>query len=443
MPYRIKVLHDNYGPVIRISPNELSFIDPAAWKDIYLNKEFIRPKEWGSRPPGVKAHSFISADMKTHARFRKAMAAAFSEQAIKKQEPIIKRYVDVLMGKLGEKVEKSESREAVVNVVEWFNYATFDIFGDLGWGRSFNCLEKQEYHPWITVILQFKAILIGATLNYYPWLNTLVSYITPKLALEGLNLVLRTSAENVRTRLEKQTDRPDMMSYILAHNKSNPEDSLSEEEMAANSMALIIAGSDTLTTALAGTINNLLQKPEALRRLVAEIRSAFNSESEIDSRSTRSLEYLTAVLEEDLRVCPPFPDNLHRGVPKGGAVIAGYSLAEGVTVGVPCYATFKSKTNFTSPEEFIPERWLQQSGVGALFAEDRHEAFHPFSLGPHGCLGQQLAWVELRVILARLLWNFDIKIPTGAKPLEWTSQKIFWAWDKERVKVSLRRASRA
>jgi hypothetical protein len=189
VPYQIKGLHDQYGPVIRISPNELSFIDPAAWKDIYLNKEFIRPKEWGSRPPGVTAHSVISAPVEVHARFRKVLGAAFSEKAIKAQEPIIKQHVDILMSKLGGKVEESEDgKEVVANMVEWFNYTTFDIFSDLGWGRSFDCLQKQEYHPWITVILQFKALLIGMSLSFYPVLNTLVSYVTPKSALEGLNL---------------------------------------------------------------------------------------------------------------------------------------------------------------------------------------------------------------------------------------------------------------
>jgi cytochrome P450 len=230
-----------------------------------------------------------------------------------------------------------------------------------------------------------------------------------------------------------------MMSYILAHNDANPSQTLSEEEMVANSMALIIAGSDTLATTLAATINNLLQRPETLKILVLEIRSAFTAESEIDGQSTRTLEYLTAVLQEGLRVCPPFPDNLHRAVPKGGAVIAGYTLPEGVTVGVPCYATFTSKTNFNLPDGFIPERWFQKD-CDSSFAKDRHDAFHPFSLGPHGCLGQQLAWVELRVILVRLLWNFDIEIPKETKPLQWTSQKIFWAWDKEPVNVSLRKS---
>lgn len=143
----------------------------------------------------------ISADVETHARFLKALGGAFLEKAIRAQEPIIKQYVDVLMAKLGDEIEK-ERGEAVVDVVAWFNYATFDIFSDLGWGQSFYGLEKQEYHAWIAVILQFKALLIAASLGFYPLLNTLVSYITPRSALEGLNLVLSTSADNVHKRLE-------------------------------------------------------------------------------------------------------------------------------------------------------------------------------------------------------------------------------------------------
>lgn len=149
-----------------------------------------------------------------------------------------------------------------------------------------------------------------------------------------------------------------MMTYILAHNAANPTQALSEGEMVANSMALIIGGSDTLTTALAFTLNNLFQHPTQLSILVIEIRTAFKSEIEIDGRSTRSLKHLTAVLRESLRLCPPFADNLHRAVPAGGAVIAGHNLSHGVTVGVPCYAMFRSGRNFSSPDAFLPQRWL-------------------------------------------------------------------------------------
>ena len=57
-------------------------------------------------------------------------------------------------------------------------------------------------------------------------------------------------------------------------------------------------------------------------------------------------------------------------------------------------------------------------------------------------MGKSLAWAEMRLVVAHLLWNFDIRASDGIKPLEWTSQKIFWAWDKQPVKVRISKARR-
>jgi hypothetical protein len=73
-------------------------------------------------------------------------------------------------------------------------------------------------------------------------LATLVLYMTPKSALPGLQVVLSTSEKNVNIHLQRKTDRPDMMSYILSHKKSSPETGMSEAEMIANSMAVIVGG---------------------------------------------------------------------------------------------------------------------------------------------------------------------------------------------------------
>jgi hypothetical protein len=73
-------------------------------------------------------------------------------------------------------------------------------------------------------------------------LATLVSYMTPKSALAGLQSALSTSEKNVNIHLQRKTDRPDMVSYILSHNKSSPENGMSEAEMIANSMAAIVGG---------------------------------------------------------------------------------------------------------------------------------------------------------------------------------------------------------
>lgn len=74
--------------------------------------------------------------------------------------------------------------------------------------------------------------------------------------------------------------------------------------------------------------------------------------------------------------------------------------------------------NFARPTEFLPERWFREtSSTPSEFANDNLQILHPFSLGARNCIGQNLAWMELRLILARVIWNFDISLPVGSSGL--------------------------
>lgn len=99
-----------------------------------------------------------------------------------------------------------------------------------------------------------------------------------------------------------------------------------------------------------------------------------------------------------------------------------------------------SKNNFAYPTEFRPERWLDSGkAVSSPFASDRRNALQPFSLGLRSCLGQKLAYFELRLILARMVFNFDLSLPEGpGSGLIWTDQKTYATWVKDPFFVRLK-----
>ena len=66
-------------------------------------------------------------------------------------------------------------------------------------------------------------------------------------------------------------------------------------------------------------------------------------------------------------------------------------------------------------------------------------AFNPFSLGPRNCLGRNLAWLEMRLILAHLLWTFDVSIPQDERVGPWEGQRSYILWEKSLLRVQLRR----
>lgn len=191
----------------------------------------------------------------------------------------------------------------------------------------------------------------------------------------------------------------------------------------------------------------LTRTPHAYRQLTEEIRSAFPSAADMHFNALQDLPYMNACIDEALRIFPPVPTGLTRTVPASGDTVAGEFLPGGVTVSCHSWAATHSPLNFARPDEFLPERWLGDPA----FAGDNHEATQPFSLGPRGCIGKHLTYLELRLILANLLWHFDLERADldepGAKDI-WDPTgdlqyvKAFNTWNKPPLMCRLRPVAR-
>ena len=136
-----------------------------------------------------------------------------------------------------------------------------------------------------------------------------------------------------------------------------------------------------------------------------EVRSSFQSESDITFIEVNKLRYMLACLNEALRMYPPVPGSFPRDVPPGGDKIGDVFVPEKVSraalstlsdlvdnnflfqtiVAVTQYATYHDKANFYLPDNFIPERWLGDE----RFVDDNKDAFQPFSTGPRNCVGKK------------------------------------------------------
>ncbi|KAG8168565.1 hypothetical protein KVR01_001314 [Diaporthe batatas] len=438
LPHDIKKLHEQYGDIVRLAPDEISFIDSAAWRDIYP-KNFVRPYEYKDQPPGKTASNLIACTEREHARFRRILAPAFSERYTAAQEPIVSMYVDKLVSKLNERIDNSESTSrdsANIDAVEWINYVAFDIVGDLVWGSSFGCLEGLTTHPWIQTVSQFKAATIVTSAKFYPWLYATLMAITPSSALNEVMEMWRVTEQKVRDRIATGSDRPDILSQLLECEKDSTSESMTREEMEVNAMMLVAAGSESVTTVLSGLLNYLLRNPKDLAAVTGEVRTSFSTDDRITGSRLKKLPLLNAVLNEGMRLCPTIPDSMRRNVPPGGATVAGEVLPPNTVVSVPPWASYRAKRNFNEPERFMPARWLSDSDSGL---RDDKAAFNPFSLGPHNCPGQNLAWLELRLILAKLLWAFDLSVASGIELPRWEEQGIWWFWEKQPTVIRLTR----
>ncbi|KAH7073181.1 cytochrome P450 [Paraphoma chrysanthemicola] len=421
--------HKKYGHAIRIAPNELSFTDPAAWEDIYGHRvgkpELMKdPTFYASLSSGPE--SIMNAEHSRHRLLRKQIANGFSDRSLKEQEPAINGYVDMLMNRLEGCVKTGES---TVDLCDWFNFFTFDVTGEMVFGQSYGCLSNQDYHPWVKLI--FDAVKVGAfvrSIKYYPILAPLAQRLVPKELGRRRMEQRELAKEKVEYRRSLGHERQDLLSGYL-----KPESGITPMEFKSTAEVFIIGGSETTATLMSGLTYYLLRDPSRLAKLQAEVRNAFTKKEDITFVNVSQLPYLLACLDEALRIYPPFPDAWPRNTGPRSEIIGGRVVPPNTVLSVHQWSTHHSPLNFKNPDDFIPERWLEGTKG---YESDRKDAVQAFHVGPRNCIGKSLAYFEMRLTMARLLWQFDLELDPRSE--QWKQQRTFLLWEKPPLLVKLK-----
>ncbi|KAJ0136936.1 Uncharacterized protein HZ326_20054 [Fusarium oxysporum f. sp. albedinis] len=442
LAYAVADLHEQYGHVVRIAPNEISFTEPDAWKDICGHRVGASKghEEMGKYQPFyrclAKPTNIINALKHEHAPLRRQLAHGFSDRIMRAQEPNMNKYIDLLIRRLHEKgTDPITGQLNPLDMSSWYNYTTFDIIGDLAFGESFDCLQDSNYHPWVKIIfesLREVAYIRALTLTGLGVIAECALAMVGKARAENMELV----TQKVLRRMEMRSDRDDLVAGLLKK-KDELFQGLTMDEVTSNCFILIGAGSETTATSLSGTTYFLLTNPEALRKVTEEVRSRFHNEDEITLASVADLHYMLACINESLRCYPPVPSGMPRQVPQGGATIAGHYLPENTITTIPQFAMNHNKQHFADAWEFRPERYLGDP----KYANDKLDVVQSFSFGPRNCIGRNLAISEMRLILARIIFNFDM-LPGEGLDKWYHGQPVYSIWDKASLQVYMKPVQR-
>jgi cytochrome P450 len=173
-------------------------------------------------------------------------------------------------------------------------------------------------------------------------------------------------------------------------------DSLSEDEVRAEAMTLLLAGHETTANALTWCWHLLSRNPKVAARLRKEVTGTDPTYS-----SLSELPFATACIAETMRLYPP-AWILERQVTEE-LVLDGYPLRAGSIVVASQYAIHRDPRWWREPEVFDPTRWLSAEG---RFDEEApgqpRGAWFPFGAGTRQCVGESFAWAEAVLVLARL-----------------------------------------
>lgn len=431
-------LHQVYGTVVRFSPNSLSINDPAALKIIYAHGANVQKSEFYKcfRAAPQAISTLLATEKQHHARKRRIMGQAFADSALRGFEQYVVGHVEDLVDRIGDATKLASSDATSekkawskpMDMASWSNWLVFDIMGDLVFGRSFHTLKKPDNRRGIFllgraarrnyVVAAMPSLLYTGLEKVLPLLRGLYLDRCQYLAFGKKQVMERTKEGGFGQpgSPSMESGRRDIFSFLLHAKDPENDEGMPMAELWMEANTLIVAGSDTTSTTLSAALHYLLHNTPALRRLEKEIRSTFSSADEIVmGPKMQSCTFLRACIDETMRMTPPVGGVLPREVLPGGLAIPalGLDLPAGIDVGVPIYAIHHHAECVTSPFTFDPARWLPAQEGEEPHEQDRDAllaVWNPFSLGHRGCLGKPLVYMELCIAIARIVWDYDMRL---------------------------------
>ncbi|KAI1408292.1 cytochrome P450 [Hypoxylon sp. FL1857] len=404
--------HQQYGPVIRQGPNKLVFNTVTAFRDIHQNERVTKSHLYLLGSPSLRNKGvFVSIDRDAHRSRRKLISQAISERSMRNFEPVMIAQVDIFLRRLLLSTQSSEPE--AVNMSEYLRYLTFDVVSLLSFGRQFHLqtssknrfiLQSIEYLSWhANVLLQLPLLSWFKT-------ETILNLLFLKMQLGTYRLLV----DMIKQRMVQDKDASqDLYSFIAESLKPGPKEKLDQSALWNEATFFLQAGSDTTSTCLSATFFYLSRNKRCYEELAREVRSTFNSGSEIRSGPTLAkCHYLRACIDEALRMSPSVPGTLWReqyadDKAPGPLIIDGHLIPRGTQVGVNIYALHHNEEYFPDSFSYKLERWIAPTGAPT------HDAFAAFLTGPRGCAGKAMAYLEASLVLAKTIWYFDFEPASG------------------------------
>nr|ATW72320.1 cytochrome p450 CYP3049E5 [Brachionus calyciflorus] len=287
------------------------------------------------------------------------------------------------------------------------NRLTLDIIAKVAFDLDTNCLKKSEskLNLYITKGLEATTLeIIDPLCKFKP--NKWSSITNLK---ESMRKLRKFSIESLTIKLKELKDTQflgkNVLSFLIQNAKT--EEDFDFERLVDDFVTFFIGGQETTANALAFCFLELGQNPEVLKKLREEIDSVLGSKKYINNDDLSKLEYTSAVFKESLRKWPPvasFSRILDEDIE-----LLGYKIPKNTFFLMPVYVMARSEKYFPEPEEFKPERFLKNDPFSSQNRISSY-TYMPFSIGPRNCIGQNFAKIEGKLILAKIIQNFDFEL---------------------------------
>ncbi|PGH35069.1 hypothetical protein GX50_02100 [[Emmonsia] crescens] len=396
----IHKLHEKYGPVVQIGPNELSFSSMESIDSIYGTGTRFRkaPMYMTMGRPGILHLS----DPAAHRERRRLLNHAFSKQHINDMEPAFRNSVKKVVARIERQGGKA------LDVKQWFKMYTLDNAGEAFLGASFGGLDSDESPRYVK---DFDLFLIAwafkGTFPILAWLVRKIPHPKIQFLFDTDERIYQYGIDRFNEYIQKYgrvSQRRDLLTKMIGSKENDP-DALADSDIAVEISNLCFAATDTTGTSLVYLFWELARNPDLAERLRSLLTDLPLVDGAIQHQSVSNLPFLDALIMEGLRAYPPIPAGLPREAPVGGCNIDGIYVPQGTIASTHTWTTHHNPEYFPNPDKFDPSRWL-----GDNVSDGMKKLWMPFSKGPRNCIGQTMGLFEMKILIATLVKRFNISL---------------------------------
>ncbi|KAL5115580.1 hypothetical protein ACEQ8H_006556 [Pleosporales sp. CAS-2024a] len=269
-----------------------------------------------------------------HAKRRQVWSSGLSTKSLKTYESRVNSNIETLM----EQLERHCARDGTLNASRWFKYFSFDVMGDVGFGRSFGMTDNGET---LDVLKKLEDGQKGLGIfGVVPWLFMILTQI-PWIRKEH-DVFVDWCVKTICDRKERKTGVQDIAAALIEDDSISADPALSHRWLTGDSRILIVAGSDAVASSLVFSSYYLAQDGGRADRIRAELATLHDDNSWDATMLQTQAPYLNAFISEVLRLWPPNPSGVLRQTPKEGLQVNGTLIPGDITVCTPFWALHRS-----------------------------------------------------------------------------------------------------
>ncbi|KAL9000687.1 MAG: hypothetical protein Q9169_000723 [Polycauliona sp. 2 TL-2023] len=406
---QIARMHEQYGPIVRINPDELHIQDTEFYDQFYQRENKLDKFPGQTKMFGGDMF-FTTITHELHHLRQSPYAPFFSKKSIANMSDFITDRVDTLCRRIRESGKHGLPMPLGIGFVA----LTTDIISSYALADCYHLLERDdlgsEYHHLMLGFIQGCHFIKHLTpvFNVMQALpDRMVLWLRPSLRLAmQMMKKMQSDVQSIIDDLSSgnQEPKPGMYLNVIQSNLSSQDKS--NETIAREGMSLIIAGSETTASTLSIITYHLLANPDKLVKLRGALEQAIpNSNTPPSLGRLEAIPYLYACIQEGLRLAYGTSNRLTR-VSRVPIKYRDWMIPAGVAVGMTTIFSHDDESIFPAHKVFQPERWLEKREDGVRL----EKYLTSFGRGTRQCLGINLAYAELYMTIATIFRRFELEL---------------------------------